>query len=412
LAGKTVAIAVSNYGASVKPKLANIAIQGAPEDQLRGPLDSLIQDLAEAGGLPVGSVRLVGETGLADLKTRPDFAVTVGNALIGFIEVKAPGKGADPRQFDDPHDKEQWNKLKSLPNLVYTDGNAFSLWRDGKLAGTARYDFRSFDRQWIIPDARLINQPNPTLWNAHSPRQVHLTALERVSPSSGPAVTFTGLIPDLDHYHGRGGRVHPLWRDKTAKQANIKPALLTHLAEIYGKSNTAEDVMAYLAAVMAHPDFTARFQADLVRPGLHVPLTADVTLFDEAVELGREVIWLHCYGERFADPSANRPKRAPRLPKANAPGIPTGGAIPSAPNPLPDTMEYDPAIDGFALEKVVSRTSRRRSGRMRFRVNRSSGIGSAIGAVIAAAPLSAINGRLPRSTPFSRRVGWPITRAT
>lgn len=71
---------------------------------------------------------------LAELKTRPDFAVAVSKALVGFIEVKAPGKGADPRKFDDPHDKEQWDKLKSLPNLVYTDGNAFSLWRDGKLA--------------------------------------------------------------------------------------------------------------------------------------------------------------------------------------------------------------------------------------------------------------------------------------
>src|SRR3982074_1020120 len=70
-----------------------------------------------------------------EMKTRPDYAVTVSNALVGFIEVKAPGKGADPRQFDDPHDRDQWNKLKSLPNLVYTDGNAFSLWRDGKLAG-------------------------------------------------------------------------------------------------------------------------------------------------------------------------------------------------------------------------------------------------------------------------------------
>jgi hypothetical protein len=136
LPGKTVAIAVSNYGASVKPKLASIAIDGAPEDQLRGPLDVLLRDLAELGGLPSGSVHLVGETTLAHLKTRPDFAVTVGNALVGFIEVKAPGKGADPRQFDDPHDKEQWSKLKSLPNLVYTDGNAFSLWRDGKPAGT------------------------------------------------------------------------------------------------------------------------------------------------------------------------------------------------------------------------------------------------------------------------------------
>jgi len=135
LAGKTIAVAVSAYGASVKPKLANIAIGGAPEDQLRGPLDTLLRELAGIGGLPVGSVHLVGETTLAELKTRPDFAVTVSKALVGFMEVKAPGKGADPRKFNDPHDKEQWDKLKSLPNLIYTDGNSFSLWRDGKLEG-------------------------------------------------------------------------------------------------------------------------------------------------------------------------------------------------------------------------------------------------------------------------------------
>jgi hypothetical protein len=69
------------------------------------------------------------------LQTRPDYAVSVSNALVGFIEVKAPGKGCDPRKFSDPHDKAQWAKLKSLPNLVYTDGNGFSVWRDGELAG-------------------------------------------------------------------------------------------------------------------------------------------------------------------------------------------------------------------------------------------------------------------------------------
>jgi len=136
LAVKTVANAVSTFGASVKPKLANPAISGAPEDQLRGPLEVLLHDLAEIGGLTPKALNLVGETTLAHLKTRPDYAVTVSNALVGFIEVKAPGKGADPRKFSDPHDKDQWDKLKSLPNLIYTDGNAFSLWRDGKLEGT------------------------------------------------------------------------------------------------------------------------------------------------------------------------------------------------------------------------------------------------------------------------------------
>ena len=42
-----------------------------------------------------------------------------------------------------------------------------------------RYGFRSFDRQWIIPDNRVINQPNPELWRAHSEKQVYLTALHR-----------------------------------------------------------------------------------------------------------------------------------------------------------------------------------------------------------------------------------------
>jgi len=207
-----------------------------------------------------------------------------------------------------------------------------------------RYGFRSFDRQWIIPDARLINQPNPNLWKEYSTRQVHLTALERVSPSSGPAVTFTALIPDLDHYKGSfGGRVHPLWRNRAATQPNINPELLTYLAKIYGRRVKVEDLMAYIAAIMAHPAFSARFRSDLIQPGLRVPMTADARLFAEAVALGNEVIWLHCYGERFVDPAAGRPKQAPRLPKESAPTIPAGGMIPSAPEPLPDTMDYDPA---------------------------------------------------------------------
>lgn len=135
----------------------------------------------------------------------------------------------------------------------------------------------------------------------------------------------------------------PLWADSNATDSNIKPVLLAFLAERFGKAVKAEDVMSYIAALMAHPAFTARFAADLVQPGLRLPITADAALFDEAVRLGREVIWLHCYGERFADPAAGRPKQAPRLPKASAPRIPAEGAVPSAPEPLPDSISYDPA---------------------------------------------------------------------
>jgi hypothetical protein len=206
----------------------------------------------------------------------------------------------------------------------------------------ARYSFRSFDRQWIVPDNRLINRPNPTLWDNHSSQQVYLTALEAHSPSSGPAITFSALIPDLHHYKGSfGGRVFPLWSDRAATRPNIKAALLGYLSAALGQEIRAEDLMAYLAAIMAHPAFIARFAAELVRPGLRVPITAEASLFAQAAELGREVIWLHTFGERFVDPAAGRPAGPPRLPRSEAPTIPVAGAIPGAPEPLPDLMSYD-----------------------------------------------------------------------
>ena len=225
----------------------------------------------------------------------------------------------------------------------------------GPLVTPVRYAFRSFDRQWISPDNRLLSRGRPELWNSVSSRQVFLTALQASAPKSGPAITLTALIPDLDHYKGSfGGRVYPLWlyrkevdpSDKTkvriVESPNIRPDILAQLTKAYGRDVLAGDVMAYIAAGMAHPAFTARFKDDLIQPGLRLPLTADAKLFEEAVSLGREVIWLHTYGERFVAKDAGRPKSAPRM-KEKPPTIPAAGAIPGAPEPLPDEISYDAA---------------------------------------------------------------------
>ena len=52
---------------------------------MRAPLEELFRSLAEIAGLPSGTVTLVGESSLADLATRPDYAVTVYNALAGSL---------------------------------------------------------------------------------------------------------------------------------------------------------------------------------------------------------------------------------------------------------------------------------------------------------------------------------------
>jgi hypothetical protein len=207
-----------------------------------------------------------------------------------------------------------------------------------------RYGFRSFDRQWIIPDNRLINQPNAELWELRSDRQVYLTALSQTSPSNGPALTFTGLVPDLDHYKGSfGGRVFPLWRDQAASVPNLPPKLLAFLAHKYGIAVNAEDLVAYIAATAAHPAFTARFQDDLSTPGLRIPLTGDRDIFAEAAEIGRVIVWLHTFGERMADPRKGRPAHPPRLPSERMPRVPAQGAIPQGPAAMPDSINYDAA---------------------------------------------------------------------
>ncbi len=125
------------FSADVVLRLPMTLQEAMSMDQLRAPLETLVANLVELTGLHPDHIVMVGEASLAGLKARPNYTVTYNNVLVGFIEIKAPaGKGADPRRFRDRHDKDQWTKLQTLPNLIYTDGNGFSLWRNGELQGT------------------------------------------------------------------------------------------------------------------------------------------------------------------------------------------------------------------------------------------------------------------------------------
>lgn len=214
----------------------------------------------------------------------------------------------------------------------------------GAVVHPVRYGFRSFDRQWIIPDSRLINQANPTLWQSRSVRQVYLTVPQDRSPTGGPSLTFSGSMPDVHHYAGRGGRVMPLWADEQASKSNLKSALLAHLQSTLGRPVAGDELFAYVAAIAAHPGYLRRFESDLASPGLRIPLTADPAMFSEAVALGQRIIWLHTFGERFSDVTQGRPASLPRLPDERRPQVPAGGTIPITPAGMPDSLEYDPVL--------------------------------------------------------------------
>ena len=199
--------------------------------------------------------------------------------------------------------------------------------------GLQQYGYRSFDRQWIIADHRLVDRAGPDLWHARGPQQVFLTTLTSTKLGQGPALTVTSYVPDLDHFRGSYGakNVMPLYRDHSSQIPNIAKGLLDSLAERLDLDLTAEDFVAYVQALAGTAAFAERFDAELAEAAgsIHIPITADPTLFQRAVELGRDLLWRHTWGERFA------PAGHTSLPPGQARQItPVEG--------MPDKFAYDP----------------------------------------------------------------------
>ena len=108
---------------------------GAPEDRLRAPFENLMSDTA---ALFASNIVCAGETPLPDRLGRPDYAVLRDGALAGYVELKAPGVGADARRLRG-RDREQFRRFSSVPNILYGDGNEWALYRGGERAGFVRF---------------------------------------------------------------------------------------------------------------------------------------------------------------------------------------------------------------------------------------------------------------------------------
>lgn len=206
-----------------------------------------------------------------------------------------------------------------------------------------RYSYRSLDRQWVIPDGRLMARPRPTLWQVHGCNQIYITSLLTSPLGLGPALIITPYMPDLHHFSGRGAKdCIPLWRDPEATAPNITPGLITELAGNYGADVSPEDFIAYCYGILSHPLYTERFAAELEGSGPRVPLTKDVSLFNEVRDLGRRLIWLHSWGERLVP----KGKRTGMLPSGNA-GCLQGVSDDS--EYYPETFSYDAPAETLVI---------------------------------------------------------------
>ena len=117
------------FANAIREKFSSVLV-GQPEDQLKNPTENLVRSL----GAQLGHTLNVITEATAEDIGRPDMAVAVDGALAGHIELKKPGTGADPTRFAG-HNAQQWRKFQELPNLIYTDGNAWALYRSGQRVG-------------------------------------------------------------------------------------------------------------------------------------------------------------------------------------------------------------------------------------------------------------------------------------
>lgn len=122
--------AISAFGASCKDMVNG---PGDPEASIRPPLQNLLETVGSHDSMD--GVLWHSETPLRDVGVRPDYAVEVHGDIVGYIEVKRPGHPVDPEKFTG-RNKKQWERLRDLPNVLYTNGTEWRLFRTGEQVGT------------------------------------------------------------------------------------------------------------------------------------------------------------------------------------------------------------------------------------------------------------------------------------
>jgi hypothetical protein len=212
--------------------------------------------------------------------------------------VKADGPAEREALFEVTRSRTPWTAVPQLPGHPPPGGRLAR--EEGPCPEPVRVMSEPFDRQWLIPDNRVIDAARPELWRVADPtHQVYAVELPEAP------LAYSALLPA-----GRHGRIRPLYRRPGGLDPNIAPGLLGYLTSRLGVPVAPEDVLAWTA--VAGP-----------------ALVADAALWAEGVSLGREIVWLHTYGARCGT-------GRPRMPGGQRPYV--RAAVPH----FPGAATYDP----------------------------------------------------------------------
>ncbi len=104
-----------------------------------------------------------------------------------------------------------------------------------------------FDEQWLIPDQRLIDAARPELWRVADERQVFV-----VEAPAAPSLPCSSPHCSRCSAPAASARCSAA---RAAREPNLAPGLLEHLASRLGDAPAPLDVLAWITAA-ARPDLT------------------------------------------------------------------------------------------------------------------------------------------------------------
>lgn len=251
---------------------------------------------------------------------------------------------ADPELFSEDRDCTIQSKKNDLRTGVQLAPLSSESAID-TMPSPARYGYRSFDRQWCLPDHRLGTYIRQQLWDTSSQHQIFLMTVNSTPLGKGPAVTLSPYVPDMDFFRGSFGAksVHPLYRSGSDDAPNISASLLAALSSAYGREVEAFEIASYVVGLLGTAAYTRQFEDELAESTAHVPFTADVQLFDKVADFGRRIIFEQTWGERGAQLNAFGQPTGQRFRGAAAIGKPTPATD------YPETWGYDPATSQLTV---------------------------------------------------------------
>jgi hypothetical protein len=114
---------IADFGAECAARLRVSDTEAA----ISPPVSKLVESVGARWKL---TPRLHPEYPLPEVRVRPDYAVETTGRITGFLELKAPGHHVTPDGFT-KRDREQWELMRRLPNVLYSNGHTWCLYRGG-----------------------------------------------------------------------------------------------------------------------------------------------------------------------------------------------------------------------------------------------------------------------------------------